>query len=234
MKRNNKQPISFDEEDIDESSIMGNKAKSSVWGGAGLSDYAESTMARSTHSPKLDDDVILLMESDSSNANNRLLANNNNEKKSVLSKSSNTKKSSLTSRFSSMIDSLVSRVSRSASSLLNQHSPNINDILDGTADPQRPPQRQPPQQQQEESSSSTVLGGVNVNGVHIINSTIPEVSSADNATIDKDEEVFALREEVDMLKKRILELENNEKDHESTSFTFVHQPSGSSTTTLQL
>ena len=227
MKRNNKQPISFDEEDIDESSIMGNKAKSSVWGGAGLSDYAESTMARSTHGPKLDDDVILLMESDSSNANNHLLANNNEKKKSVLSKSSNTKKSiSLTSRFSSMIDSLVSRVSRSASSLLNQHTPNINDILDGTADPQRPPQRQPPQQQQEqeESSSSTVVGGVNGNGVHIINSTIPEASIADNATTtDKDvEEVFALREEVDMLKKRILELESNEKEHESSSFETAH------------
>ena len=99
-----------------------------------------------------------------------------------------------------MIDSLVSRVSRSASSLLNQHSPNINDILDGTVDPQQPPQRQPPQQQEQGGGSSTVVGGVNVNGVHIINSTIPEAN-----TDNKEEEVFALREEVNMLKKRIQE-----------------------------
>mmetsp|Transcript_8092 Transcript_8092/g.18252 ORF Transcript_8092/g.18252 Transcript_8092/m.18252 type:complete len:639 (-) Transcript_8092:29-1945(-) len=90
---------------------------------------------------------------------------------------------------------VVSRVSRSASSLLNQHSPNLNDILDGTGDvPLELPRR----------------------GVH---DSIPEDPCGPiTMSIDEgnEQEVFALREEVALLKKKVLELEE-ERGKEKSS-----------------
>lgn len=81
---------------------------------------------------------------------------------------------------------IVSRVSRSASSLLSQHSPNLNDILDGTGEnPLEQPRR----------------------GVH---QSIPEDACGPTIPLDgddQDREVFELREEVALLKEKIRKLE---------------------------
>ena len=120
-------------EDIDESSILGTQAKSSVRGA--MSDYADSTIGAGvlvtsgprsiTHHPgegRCHDNI----ETSTTAAN--LMDDDTN--------GGGTKKSFL-ARISIMIDNLVSRVSRSASSLLNQHSPNINDILEDNTPPPR-------------------------------------------------------------------------------------------------
>ncbi|KAL7530172.1 hypothetical protein ACHAXR_006722 [Thalassiosira sp. AJA248-18] len=85
---------------------------------------------------------------------------------------------------------VVSRVSRSASSLLNQHSPNLNDILDGNGEiPLEPPRRGV-----QDSIPEDPCGPISIDG-------------------DNEKEVFALREEVVLLKKKIqgLEAERNKQ-----------------------
>mmetsp|Transcript_28572 Transcript_28572/g.60304 ORF Transcript_28572/g.60304 Transcript_28572/m.60304 type:complete len:644 (+) Transcript_28572:98-2029(+) len=82
---------------------------------------------------------------------------------------------------------VVSRVSRSASSLLSQHSPNLNDILDGAGDsPLEQPRR----------------------GVQ---DSIPEDQGGPMSIDDREQEMFALRQEVASLKKKLQELENEKE-----------------------
>ena len=181
------------EDDIDESSIQGNQAKSSVWGS--VRGDADSTvgggLVSSPRSTRLSDDGET-----NNNLENSTAGVKQTDERGVLSG-----KKSIVTRISSMIDNLVSRVSRSASSLLNQHSPNINDILDsgnGTPPIQQPSVSQ--QQQQRNRSGSGV-------GIQI-DSTIPEQTHTD-------EEVFALREEVALLKNKIQALESEKSNAQS-------------------
>jgi len=186
------------EDDVDESSIQGNQAKSSVWGS--VRGDADSTvgggLVSSPRSTRLSDD---------GETNNNLENSTAGVKQTddrVLGSSGS--KKSIVTRISSMIDNLVSRVSRSASSLLNQHSPNINDILD-SGDNGTPPIQQPSvsQQQQQRNRSGS---GVGIQ----IDSTIPEQTHTD-------EEVFALREEVALLKNKIQALESEKKSSNAQS-----------------
>ncbi|KAL7548754.1 hypothetical protein ACHAWF_016017 [Thalassiosira exigua] len=87
---------------------------------------------------------------------------------------------------------VVSRVSRSADRLLNQHSPNLNDILDGSGDvPLERPRR-----------------GVQSQGRSIPEDEPPRPPSLSLDDDDERErEVFALREEVALLKKKLREVE---------------------------
>ena len=148
------------EDDVDESSIQGNQAKSSVWGS--VRGDADSTvgggLVSSPRSTRLSDD----------GETNNNLENSTAGVKQTDERGVSSGKKSIVTRISSMIDNLVSRVSRSASSLLNQHSPNINDILD-SGDNGTPPIQQPSvsQQQQQRNRSGS---GVGIQ----IDSTIPE------------------------------------------------------------
>lgn len=87
---------------------------------------------------------------------------------------------------------VLSRVSQSASSLLSQHSPNLNDILDGTGEtPLERPRR----------------------GVQ---GSIPEDQCGPVSVNDESEpEVLALKEEVALLKRKIKQLED-EKDKQKS------------------
>jgi len=178
------------EDDVDESSIQGNQAKSSVWGS--VRGDADSTvgsgLVSSPRSTRLSDD----------GETNNNLENSTAGVKQTDERGVSSGKKSIVTRISSMIDNLVSRVSRSASSLLNQHSPNINDILD-SGDNGTPPIQQPSvsQQQQQRNRSGS---GVGIQ----IDSTIPEQTYTD-------EEVFALREEVALLKNKIQVFESEKE-----------------------
>ena len=190
------------EDDVDESSIQGNLAKSSVWGS--VRGEADSTvgggLVSSPRSTRLSDDGETNINLENSTAGVKQTDDRG------VSGSAGGKKSIVT-RISSMIDNLVSRVSRSASSLLNQHSPNINDILD-SGDNGTPPIQQPSVSQQQHQRNRSGSGV----GIQI-DSTIPEQTHTD-------EEVFALREEVALLKNQIQALES-EKESSNAQSAFV-------------
>ena len=196
------------EDDVDESSIQGNQAKSSVWGS--VRGDADSTvgggLVSSPRSTRLSDDG----ETNNNLGNSTAGVKQTDDR---VSGSSGSKKSIVT-RISSMIDNLVSRVSRSASSLLNQHSPNINDILD-SGDNGTPLQSVSQQQQQRNRSGSGV-------GIQI-DSTIPEQTHTD-------EEVFALREEVALLKTKIQALKSEKKSNAQSALHSTQDVSSISTT----
>ena len=196
------------EDDVDESSIQGNQAKSSVWGS--VRGDADSTvgggLVSSPRSTRLSDD----------GETNNNLENSTAGVKQTDERGVSSGKKSIVTRISSMIDNLVSRVSRSASSLLNQHSPNINDILD-SGDNGTPPIQQPSvsQQQQQRNRSGS---GVGIQ----IDSTIPEQTHTD-------EEVFALREEVALLKNKIQALESEKKSNAQSALNSTQDVSSIST-----
>ena len=174
----------FDENDIDESSIMGTQARSSVRGA--MSDYADSTIGAGLVTPRSTRQIVGV---DNHVENSTAVLDGDDE--------DDTKTRSMSVlRIFRWWSGVVSRVSRSASSLLNQHSPNINDILEGTGDN---PIEQPPRRGVQES--------------------IPENPHRSSMSIDddaneKEQEVFALREEVALLKKRIQELEDERVDNQ--------------------
>jgi len=197
------------EDDVDESSIQGNQAKSSVWGS--VRGDADSTvgggLVSSPRSTCLSDD----------GETNNNLENSTAGVKQTDDRCVSSGKKSIVTRISSMIDNLVSRVSRSASSLLNQHSPNINDILD-SGDNGTPPIQQPSvsQQQQQRNRSGS---GVGIQ----IDSTIPEQTHTD-------EEVFALREEVALLNNKIQALESEKGNITLSALNSTQDVSSISTT----
>lgn len=176
-----------DIENVDVSSIVG-QARSSIRGA--MSD-ADSTIGVGLVTPR---STRRMMEEES--GDDIICTTVDNEDEAAIIKSRSCGGDGRTLRIFRWWSDVVSRVSRSASSLLNQHSPNINDILDGTGEiPLEQPRR----------------------GVQ---DSIPEDPPGGLMSIDDDNEqevVFALREEVALLKKKVRELEEEKRNNRNNT-----------------
>ena len=117
-------------------------------------------------------------------------------------------KSGRSSRIFRWWSDVASRVSRSASSLLNQHSPNLNDILDGTEVVAHPTARRV---DDVVSGAEDSIPEQHDNAIAGIVGPILSNIMEDGGTNDKEQEIFALREEVAMLKKKMQQLEEEKR-----------------------
>lgn len=186
--------LSIDEDDMENSSIMGQQARSSVRGAmsdwdsnAGGPDSAvdAGSVGLSSASPRIA--RMRMVGEGHANVENSMAAGDGDDETDVGEGAESSSRGGRPPRILRWWSDVVSRVSRSASSLLSQHSPNLNDILDGTGDPLEPPPRR------------GIQGSIPENDV--CGATLP-VDDGNN-----EEETFALREEVALLKKKIQELE---------------------------
>lgn len=205
-----------DEEDIDESSILGNP-KSSIRGCASDWDSNAGDRPDSTTEHKGTLREGRRLHQNNNVGNNSTAVLNDGEDDDVVSGASSSRSNKTMLRIFRWWSDVVSRVSRSASSLLNQHSPNLNDILDGgTGD--GPLEPIPP----------TTRRGVQ--------DSIPEDPS-NNSDSHEQQEVFALREEVALLKKKIQELEEGGRNKETSSSSSgerIGQPNDDVVTTTNI
>jgi len=182
---------SCDDEDIENSSILGQARSSAVavsdWGSLAGGPDSMSGGLVTPRTPRM-------MEGEVDNLENSVAAD-------VHEEGATNARSRSTLRIFRWWSDVLSRVSRSASSLLSQHSPNLNDILDGTGEnPLEQPQR-----------------GVQDS---IPEDSCPPVSIDD----DNEQEVFALRAEVSLLKKKIQILEGErERDRDNSSWDTRNQ-----------
>mmetsp|Transcript_24581 Transcript_24581/g.53198 ORF Transcript_24581/g.53198 Transcript_24581/m.53198 type:complete len:650 (-) Transcript_24581:194-2143(-) len=190
------------DEDVENSSILGQARSSAIamsdWGSyAQSAGGADSTvdggiMATSPHRTRRG-----MMVGEVNNLQNSAAADVDNEDQGATSAAA-AARSRTSLRIFRWWSDVASRVSRSASSLLNQHSPNLNDILEGAGEN---PLEQPPARGVQDSIPE--------------DSCLP-VSSVDD---DKEQELFDLREEVILLKKKVRELEGKRIEEISSDKT---------------
>mmetsp|Transcript_15880 Transcript_15880/g.38161 ORF Transcript_15880/g.38161 Transcript_15880/m.38161 type:complete len:621 (+) Transcript_15880:106-1968(+) len=171
--------ISYDDdvENVDVSSIVG-QARSSIRGA--MSD-ADSTVGGGLVTPR----ARRMMEGRGENVETSIAAAEDAETDISKSCGEGRSESRSSLRIFRWWSDVVSRVSRSASSLLSQHSPNLNDILDGTGE--APLER--PRRGAQDSIPEDPRGSISIDD-------------------DNEQEVFALRQEVAQLKKKVRELED--------------------------